>query len=298
MMTVFTQQITYNQRPILVGDHSAWLRPDAVTLQERTIEHKPSRISVNKPIGVGFGYSTIAYIPEKQGSWALPLLHERINSSETAISKLSQQLQQVCYHLNERGIMVVDSQYGCASFIQQTAEIPCDKLMRISSNRCFYGEPKTYDGPGRPRKHGHKFKLNEPETWLSSDEIVEIEDQKLGQIKIQAWHQFHFRQAAEQKLSLIRVEQLDSRYSKPLWLAWHGEQMPSLIEVVRLYLRRFSIEHWYRFAKQRLHWTLPHLGTKEQCDRWSDLMPMMTWELWLARGMIVDNPLLGAETTS
>ena len=67
--------------------------------------------------------------------------------------------------------------------------------------------------------------------------------------------------------------------------------MPSLIEVVKLYLRRFTIEHWYRFAKQRLHWTLPNLGTKEQCDRWSDLMPMMTWELWLARDIIVDNPL-------
>ncbi len=67
--------------------------------------------------------------------------------------------------------------------------------------------------------------------------------------------------------------------------------MPTLIEVVQLYLRRFTIEHWYRFAKQRLHWTLPNLGTKEQCDRWSDLMPMMTWELWLAREIMVDNPL-------
>ena len=73
--------------------------------------------------------------------------------------------------------------------------------MRLSSNRCFYGEPKTYDGRGRPKKHGHKFKLNDPETWLNSDEFVEVEDSSLGKIKIQAWHQFHFRQAAEQKLS-------------------------------------------------------------------------------------------------
>ncbi len=72
----------------------------AVTLQERTHEHKPSRIGVNKPIGVGFGYSTIAYVPEDQGSWTLPLLHERINSSETAISKLSEQLTQVCPQLD------------------------------------------------------------------------------------------------------------------------------------------------------------------------------------------------------
>ena len=291
MMKVYTNQIKPSTRPLLVGDHTAWFRPDAVTLQERTYEHKPNRISVNRPIGVGFGYSTIAYIPEEQGSWALPLLHERITSSETALSLLSQQLKKVCSQLDHRAILAVDSQYGCGNFIKQTANIPCDKLMRLSSNRCFWGEPKAYSGRGRPRKHGNKFKLNESQTWHSEDEILEIEDVKLGQIKIQVWHKLHFRQAAEIKLSLIRVEQLDCPKSKPLWLAWHGEQMPTLIEILELYLRRFTIEHWYRFAKQRLHWTLPNLGTKEQCDRWSDLMPMMTWELWLAREMMVDSPL-------
>lgn len=125
--------------------------------------------------------------------------------------------------------------------------------LRLSSNRCFWGEPTIYSGRGRPRKHGAKFKLNDPETWSTEDEVIELEDHKLGRVKIQVWHKLHFRQAAEQKLSLIRVEQSDSSQNKPLWLAWHGEQMPSLIEVVRLYLRRFTIEHWYRFAKQRLH---------------------------------------------
>ncbi|WP_144872709.1 transposase, partial [Hyella patelloides] len=188
MMSVYVEEIASYQRPLLVGDHSAWFRPEAKTLQERTYEHKPSRIAVNRPIGVGFGYSTIAYIPEENGSWALPLLHERITSSETAISKLSQQLQQACSQFDQRPIVVVDSQYGCASFVQQTVDIPCDKLMRLSSNRCFYGEPKTYDGRGRPRKHGHKLKLNDSETWLPEDKIVEVKDSQLGLIKIQAWH--------------------------------------------------------------------------------------------------------------
>jgi hypothetical protein len=30
------------------------------------------------------------------------------------------------------------------------------------------------------------------------------------------------------------------------------------------YLRRFAIDHWYCFAKQRLHWILPQLSTPEQ----------------------------------
>lgn len=57
--------------------------------------------------------------------------------------------------------MVVDSQYGCASFVKQTADIPWDKLMGLSSNRCFYGEPMGYNGRGVPPLHGEKFQLND-----------------------------------------------------------------------------------------------------------------------------------------
>ena len=67
--------------------------------------------------------------------------------------------------------------------------------------------------------------------------------------------------------------------------------MPPRAEVWRFYLRRFALDHWYRFAKQRLHWTLPKLSTPKQCERWSDLMPLMSWELWLAREIVTDNPL-------
>jgi len=67
--------------------------------------------------------------------------------------------------------------------------------------------------------------------------------------------------------------------------------MPPLSQLWQLYLRRFGVDHWYRFAKQRLHWTLPKLSTPKQCERWSDLMPLMSWELWLARDIVADNPL-------
>lgn len=79
------------------------------------------------------------------------------------------------------------------------------------------------------------------------------------------WENLHFRKASKHPMSLLRVEHLCERRSgkvaQPLWLAWIGEQVPALSEVWRLYLRRFTIDHWYRFAKQRLHWTLPKLST-------------------------------------
>lgn len=71
-------------------------------------------------------------------------------------------------------------------------------------------------------------------------------------------------------------------------MVWVGEQFLPLAQVWREYLRRFGVDHWYRFVKQRLHWTLPNLSTPEQCERWSDLMPLMTWQLWLASDLVED----------
>ena len=29
-----------------------------------------------------------------------------------------------------------------------------------------------------------------------------------------------------------------------------------------------------------------NLSTAKQCERWSDLMPLMTWQLWLAKNLV------------
>jgi hypothetical protein len=86
-MQLYIKHIPTDIRPILVIDHTSWSHPDAVTLQERTIEHQPTTIPGNRPITVGQGYSTIAWIPESEGTWALPLRHERITSWESPIDK-------------------------------------------------------------------------------------------------------------------------------------------------------------------------------------------------------------------
>ncbi|MEH2424518.1 MAG: hypothetical protein V7K48_27495 [Nostoc sp.] len=119
-MQLYIKHMPAQSRPLLAGDHTAWFRPDAVTLQERTIEHSIVTVGGNKPITIGQGYSTIAWIPEDSGIWALPLRHERITSWETPIEKATWQLQQVCEHLLTRPISVWDSEYGCALFVLST----------------------------------------------------------------------------------------------------------------------------------------------------------------------------------
>jgi hypothetical protein len=86
-MQLYIKQMPTDVRPILAGDQTAWPRPDALTLQERTIEYQATGIYGNRPITVGQGYSTIAGIPEDTGSWVLPFLHERITCWETPIDQ-------------------------------------------------------------------------------------------------------------------------------------------------------------------------------------------------------------------
>ena len=307
LMKRYIQEMPSSEYILLAVDHTAWGRRGAKTLRDRTYEHQASS---NNSVTVGQGYSTIAWLPEKQGSWTLPLRHERITSYETPISKACWQLKQVCKHLKQKVLVVLDSEYGNGSWVNQTGEISVSKLMRIRSNCCLWSKPTSYSGLGRPKKHDKKFKVNDPTTWWKAHETVDVDDPKLGKLRISQWKDLHFRTSASHDMSLIQVERLNPKSSgkkhRPLWLVWVGEQFLELKDVWCQYARRFGVDHWYRLAKQRLHWTLPNLSTVQQSERWSDLIrtrilslaqnremsvPLMTWQFWLAKDLVAEHCL-------
>ena len=294
LLRLYLAQMSSRVRPVLAGDHTAWSRPKAYTLRDRTVEHHPTAVPGNRPITLGHGYSTLVWVPEPQGSWALPLLHERIASHDTALGRASQQLRQVCALLTQRPVALYDSEYGCAPFVEATADIEADTCLRLRPNLCLYGEP-VYQGRGRRSVHGAKFKLNDATTWDNPLTSHEMDDPQLGRLRVRVWRDKHFRKAPKQRLWLFYVERLYARGPRRdpngLWLAWHGQDPPALLDTWRLYLRRFAVDHWYRFAKQRLHWTLPKLSTPERSACWSDLMALVTWQLWLARPIVTDQAL-------
>jgi len=289
VLKILVKEIASQQQPILVGDLSRWHRPAAPTLKDRTFSG-----GLDSGISVGHSYSTLAWIPEAQGSWALPLCHERLTSFETPANRAALQLKQVVRHLSVRPLAIYDRGYGNASFVNQTAQVEADLLVRLASNRCVYGTPPAYGGRGAPPKHGHKMKLNAPETWCKPDQSVEVDDPKLGRVQVMRWSAYHFRQSAKRPMEIIRVEMLEQagkRRFKPLWLAWLGQTMPPLDRLWLNYLRRFAVEHWYRFAKQRLYWTHPQFSSLRATECWSQLMPLLSWQLWLARQDCSDHPL-------
>jgi hypothetical protein len=222
----------------------------------------------------------------------LPLLHERIQDQKPTRTA-SRQLRQVCQELALRPLTLWDSEYGSAQFLRETADIRADKLLRLRSNLCLEGSRKPYKGRGAYPKHGEKFNFKDPTTWWAPDEVIEVEDPDLGPVTVRVWYYLRFRQALDCPMRVAQIERPQApdtrRKPKILWLAWVGEEPPETWW--RWYARRYPVDHWYRFAKGRLHWTQPRLATPQQGERWSDLMPFITWELWLAREIVQDKAL-------
>ena len=94
LLRMYTAQMPTTARPVLAGDHTVWPRLKAWTLRDRTVEHQPTAVPGNRPITLGHGYSTLVWVPEPQGSWALPLLPgwtagaQATNAAPTVVSAL------------------------------------------------------------------------------------------------------------------------------------------------------------------------------------------------------------------
>jgi hypothetical protein len=70
-------------------------------------------------------------------------------------------------------------------------------------------------------------------------------------------------------------------------LAWIGGPLPiDLSSLWRWYLRRFTVEHAFRFFKQTLGWTTVRPRSAGAADRWSWLVAAACWQLWFARAVV------------
>ena len=77
---------------------------------------------------------------------------------------------------------------------------------------------------------------------------------------------------------------------KPLWL-WTSrpDAGPAEADLCwQAFLRRFDLEHTFRFLKQSLGWTRPKLRDPAAADRWTWLVIAACAQLWLARRLAAD----------
>jgi hypothetical protein len=303
----------------LAVDVSNWLRPDAATSPERLFCHCYARGKGNAQMIPGWPYSLVAALEPGRTSWTLPLDAVRLGPSDDATEVTATQVREVVARLIEAGhwrdgdpdiLVVFDSGYDLTRLTWLLAGLPAEIMGRLRSDRVMYfpapPRPARPAGTGgRPPRHGAALKLSDPQTWPAPAVTTSTQTTRYGTARAMAWGRLHQQLASRGSWeghdgplpviegTLIRLQAghlPGDRSPEPLWL-WSSRAGTSGAEVDRTwqaFLRRFDLEHTFRFVKQVPGWTRPKLRDPAAADRWTWIIIACYAQLYLARGLAGD----------
>jgi hypothetical protein len=301
-------------RIVLAVDVSAWLRPDAPTSPQRGFCHVYGRGKNQAQLIPGWPYSFVAALETGRTSWTsvLDAVRLRPDDDETAVT--ATQVREVITRLREAGhhrdgdpdiLLVFDAGYELARLAFVLADLPVQVLGRMRSDRvlCFPAPPPGRTG--RPPRHGPEFRFADPITWPAPETTSSTETDRYGTASASAWNRLHPRLVhrgswaqhpgpppiVEGTVIRLTVDHLPGdRHPTPVWL-WcsdPGVSADDLDRLWQLFLRRFDLEHTFRFFKQTLGWTAPRLRSPEAADRWTWIVLVAYAQLRLARPLAED----------
>src|SRR5271165_2260196 len=303
----------------LAVDVSNWLRPDAETSPQRLFCHCYARGKGNAQMIPGWPYSFVVALEPGRTSWTLPLDAVRLGPADDATGVTAAQVREVVARLIAAGhwregdpdvLAVFDSGYDLTRLAWLLADLPVEVAGRLRSDRVMHfpapARPARPAGTGgRPPRHGAALKLADEQTWPAPAVTTVTETTRYGTATAMAWGRLHQRLASragwedhhgelpviEGTLIRLQVQYLPGdRSPDPLWL-WTSRAGTSGDEVNRTwqaFLRRFDIEHTFRFFKQVLGWTRPRLRDPAAADRWTWLIIACYAQLYLARHLAAD----------
>jgi len=267
-------------------------RPDAETLPDRGKVYSASKEGTVP----GHQYSWLGRLIAQGQSWFAPRDVERVATSTTPATVAAEQVRRLALTLlaGVLAVIVADSHYAKHVFLAVFVTLPnlC-VLVRLACNRVLYGPPPPVTGPrrrGRPKLHGNKFRLKappEPErqaTWSFGKAMV----------RLSAWTQLHFKDLPALVGMVMRVEFLtasgEAMYKRPLWLFWSGPSNVPLEALCLMYLLRFGIEHFFRFAKRRMGLLIAQTPDLAASMNWVWVVTFAYAQLLLARTLVTAQP--------
>lgn len=262
---------------VYATDATAEPRASAKTLADRSMQKSDVRA---KGIA-GHKYQWLVRLVTERKSWVAPQAVERVKSSETANLVAARQAQSLDQRSTTRKVVVADSGYVGKAFLAAfVGLLSVVLLIRLRNNQALYGAPPPpAHKRGRPARHGQKVKLNampKPDR----EERCEIRGHT---VILQAWSGLHFKAVAALIGMVVCVTFLKPdgtpKFKRPLWLFWTGAPHTALLDIARMYLWRFCIEHFFRFMKQHMGLCAYNGVSDSGVIQWMRVCMLAYWQL-------------------
>ena len=287
-------------------------RPYAETLPDRGFVYQPNTIKGNKPIVIGHQYSFWAWLPEytqqKTGNWVVPLSMQRVSSQANkemvGAKQLGDLLADKSLPFQEAFcVEVADSAYSKPVYLNANRKhTNLVSIVRARGTRTFYRQPMPSDKPekGHPAWYGKPFRLKDPETWETPDQVVEttfVSRKKVPyRVEVQGWHNLLMRGKKDCPMhqypfTLVKIhwynQQGETLFQKPLWLIVMGDRRMqlSLLHIYEAYLQRYDLEHFFRFGKQKLLLDKFQTPDDQHEEHWWRLVALAYLQLWVAKDL-------------
>jgi len=286
-------------------------RIHAQTLEDRSYVYQPNLIKSNKPVTIGHAYSSVVLLPEEESAhapvWVLPLSVQRVKSTQDKEMVGALQIQALLddqkmpFH-NQLCVEVGDSGYSKPAYLEANRQKSnLVTIVRARNNRRFYRQALvTGEGAGHPTWYGDPFSLQDPSTWhepgANATTTTTSLSGKTYRVEIQAWNNMLMRGERKPKVlpmhlypfTLVHIclydEQGKLAFKRPLWLIVMGERRSelSLLDFFQAYQRRYDLEHFFRFGKQRLLMNRYQTPKTEHEEKWWFLAHLAYLQLWVA----------------
>jgi len=292
----------------LAVDISPWPRPAAVTSPQRLYCHRSGR-GDDAQMVPGWPYSLVVALQPGRSSWVAVLDAARLGPGDDVTTVTAGQLREVVTRLIEAGHwtpgdlpvrLVMDAGYDVTRLTHLLADLPVVLTGRVRADRIMLGQaPQDQGGKwGRPARHGAAMAFARPDTHPVPDHQDTATSERWGTVSITAWNRLHprltrrgpwadhpggpFGELPVIEGTAIRLQ--TASFARPMWL-WISDPDADADQITRAwraYLRRFDLEHTFRFFKQTLGWTTPKLRDPDTADRWTWLLIIAHTQLRLA----------------
>lgn len=304
-------------RLVLAVDGTGWPRPDANTADKRVLWHRAGRGRSSEGSRIpAWAFSFLVALEPGDRSWVNVVDAEPIAPGETEVAVAVRQIRRTVAGLIASGrydpdvdgpiLIVCDSGYQGPLMAHHLADLPVRVIVRCRKDRVWYKRATPRSGRGRPATHGRRFACADPRTWGQAQAETTCDSTRYGRLRAVAFaslHQMLTRDARgwaghpgalpiiEGSAIRIEVDRLPNG-SKPeavwLWAAGEAVEECGIASIVFAWLRRFDIEHWFRFLKQDLSWTAPRIRHHHAAAKWTAIVICSYTQLRLARAEATD----------